>query len=61
MGVDGTTAAGELIFIIFSALAQFERRLIQERTKAGMTAARGRGRMGGRPKTCPKDAKLRLA
>ncbi len=60
-GAIDTFASGELIFNIFSALAQFERRLIQERTKAGLAAARARGRMGGRPKTSPKDAKVRLA
>ena len=43
-----TTAAGELMFHVFSSLAQFERRLIQERTTAGLTAARARGRLGGR-------------
>ena len=59
--IDTTCASGELIFNIFSALAQFERRLIQERTKAGLAAARARGRMGGRPKTSPNDAKVRLA
>jgi len=42
--IDTTTASGELMFMIFSALAQFERRLIQERTRAGLTAARARGR-----------------
>ena len=47
--IDTTSASGELIFHIFSALAQFERRLIQERTKAGLAAARARGRKGGRP------------
>ena len=41
--IDTTSASGELIFNIFSALAQFERRLIQERTKAGLAAARARG------------------
>ena len=51
--IDTTSASGELIFNIFSALAQFERRLIQERTKAGLAAARARGRRGGRP---PLDA-----
>ena len=60
MGVGGTSASGELIFNIFPALGPFERRLIQEQTKTGMAAARARGQMGGRPKTCPKDAKLRL-
>jgi DNA invertase Pin-like site-specific DNA recombinase len=46
--IDTTTASGELIFHIFTALAQFERRLIQERTRAGLAAARARGRLGGR-------------
>ena len=46
--VDTTTASGELMFHIFSSLAQFERRLIQERTQAGLVAARARGRLGGR-------------
>ena len=46
--IDTTTASGELIFNIFSSLAQFERRLIQERTRAGLAAARSRGRKGGR-------------
>ena len=46
--IDTTTASGELMFNIFSSLAQFERRLIQERTRAGLTAARARGRKGGR-------------
>ena len=40
--IDTTCASGELIFNIFSALAQFERRLIQERTKAGLAASGGR-------------------
>lgn len=44
--VDTTSASGELIFHIFSALAQFERRLVQERTRAGLKAARARGRQG---------------
>jgi len=55
--IDTTTASGELIFNIFSSLAQFERRLIQERTRAGLDAARSRGRKGGRKKmenTVPK-------
>ena len=59
--IDTTTASGELIFNIFSALAQFERRLIQERTKAGLAAARARGRNGGRPKLLAEDAKVILA
>ncbi|MFH1919516.1 MAG: recombinase family protein [Planctomycetota bacterium] len=50
-----------MIFNIFSALAQFERRLIQERTKAGLAAARARGRNGGRPKIDASDAKVVMA
>ena len=46
--IDTTTASGELMFHIFSSLAQFERRLVQERTQAGLAAARARGRLGGR-------------
>ena len=46
--VDTSTASGELMFHIFSSLAQFERRLVQERTTAGLATARGRGRLGGR-------------
>ncbi|MCU7938476.1 MAG: recombinase family protein [gamma proteobacterium symbiont of Bathyaustriella thionipta] len=46
--INTTTASGELVFNIFSSLAQFERRLIQERTRAGLAAARSRGRKGGR-------------
>lgn len=48
--IDTTTATGELTFHIFAALAQFERQLIRERTKAGLASARARGRKGGRPK-----------
>lgn len=48
--IDTTTANGRLVFGIFAALAEFERELISERTKAGLKAARARGRKGGRPK-----------
>jgi DNA invertase Pin-like site-specific DNA recombinase len=48
--IDTTTSGGKLIFHIFGALAEFERNLIRERTQAGLTAARERGRKGGRPK-----------
>lgn len=46
--IDTTTAAGRLIFGIFASLADFESELIRERTKAGLLAARARGRKGGR-------------
>ncbi len=49
--IDTSTSTGELVFHLFGALAQFERNLIRERTKAGLSAARVRGRLGGRPKT----------
>ena len=47
-GVDTTTSGGTLVFHLFGALAQFERDLIRERTRAGLTAAAVRGRKGGR-------------
>src|SRR6266540_6918559 len=47
--IDTTSPGGKLIFHIFGALAEFERDLIRERTRAGLTAARARGRKGGRP------------
>jgi DNA invertase Pin-like site-specific DNA recombinase len=58
--IDTSSPSGKLIFGIFAALAEFERELIIERTRAGMAAARARGRVGGRRyKMTP--AKLRLA
>jgi DNA invertase Pin-like site-specific DNA recombinase len=54
--IDTTTPQGRLIFNIFASLAEFERDLIQERTKAGLDAARARGRMGGKPKGLSKQA-----
>ena len=47
--IDTSSSSGKLIFHIFGALAEFERNLISERTRAGLTAARARGRKGGRP------------
>ena len=58
--IDTTTAAGKLVFGIFAALSEFERELIIERTKAGIAAARARGRNGGAPFKMTA-AKLRLA
>ena len=58
--IDTTTPNGRLMFGVFGALAEFERELIVERTKAGLVSARARGRRGGRPyKMTP--AKLRFA
>lgn len=54
-GIDTSTSAGTLIFHIFSALAEFERNLIRERTIAGLAAARARGVTGGRLKALPKQ------
>lgn len=59
--IDTTTASGELVFNIFSALAQFERRLIQERTRAGLAAARARGRRGGRNPLQADHPRVRMA
>jgi DNA invertase Pin-like site-specific DNA recombinase len=55
--IDTTTSGGRLVFHLFGALAEFERNLIRERTQAGLSAARARGRLGGRPKRL--DAKQR--
>lgn len=48
--IDTTSAQGRFVFNLFTTLAEFERELIRERTQAGLTAARARGRVGGRPK-----------
>jgi len=54
--IDTTTPQGKLTFHLFAALAEFEREIIVDRTKAGLTAARARGRVGGRPKGLSKKA-----
>lgn len=63
--IDTASAGGTLIFHIFASLAQFERQLTSERTKAGLAAGRARGRMGGRPPALTtkqlREAKLLLA
>jgi DNA invertase Pin-like site-specific DNA recombinase len=56
--IDTTTASGKLIFHIFTALAEFERSLIRERTKAGLLAARARGRLGGRKPISVADPRV---
>lgn len=60
--IDTTSAAGELVFHVFGAIAHFERRLISERTKDGLAAAAKNGRRPGRPKADPEkvDAALKL-
>jgi len=58
--IDTTTANGRLVFGIFAALAEFEAELIRERTRAGLAAARARGRRGGRPQKMTKET-LRTA
>ena len=59
--VDTTNPAGELIFSVFAALAQFERGLIRERTQAGLAVAREKGRIGGRPSLTQNNKKVQLA
>lgn len=58
--IDTTTPNGRLVFGLFAALAEFERELIAERTRAGLAAARARGRLGGRPRKMDLPA-LRMA
>jgi DNA invertase Pin-like site-specific DNA recombinase len=53
--IDTTTAQGLLVFHMFSALAEFERSLIRERTRAGLAAAKRIGRTGGRPPKLTED------
>ena len=61
--IDTTTTGGRLVFHLFGALAEFERNLIRERTQAGLSAARARGKLGGRPKmldSTKRELTLRL-
>lgn len=57
--IDTSTASGKLLFTLMSAIAQFERDTIAERTKEGLQAARSRGHVGGRPRT--KEDKINQA
>ena len=59
--IDTTSASGKLIFHIFTALAEFEHGLIQERTRAGLQAARARGRLGGRKAISVDDPRVQTA
>lgn len=54
--IDTTTSHGRLTFNLFASLAEFERDVIRERTQAGLSAARARGRVGGRPKGLSSQA-----
>lgn len=58
--IDTSSSSGKLVFHIFASLAEFEKNLIRDRTKAGLQAARARGRLGGRPKSLTND-KQKLA
>ena len=54
-GIETETSGGRLVFHLFACLAEFERAVIQERTQAGIAAARARGRRGGRPAALDAD------
>ena len=58
--IDTSSAAGELIFHVFGSVAHFERRLIAERTKDGIAAARAKGKIPGRRPLDPEKAKAAL-
>lgn len=55
--IDTSTSTGKLLFTLMSAIAQFERDVIADRTREGLISARARGRKGGRPKTDPEAVK----
>ena len=58
--IETGTAAGKLIFHVFAALAEFERNVIRERTQAGLSAARARGRVGGRKPSLDEKQKREI-
>ena len=58
--IDTTTPAGRLVFHVFASIAQFERERISERTKEGLTSARKRGRIGGRPPALTVAQKIKV-
>jgi DNA invertase Pin-like site-specific DNA recombinase len=61
LGIKMRSPGGKLVFHIFGALAEFERDIIKDRTKAGLNAARARGRLGGRPKVKTLDTPKKIA
>jgi DNA invertase Pin-like site-specific DNA recombinase len=58
--LDTTTPQGKLLFAVFAGVSQFERDLISERTREGLSSARARGRKGGRPPKPQKDMEIAL-
>jgi len=58
--IDTSTSTGKLLFTLMSAIAQFERDVIADRTREGLRSARARGRTGGRPQTNPDAVKKAL-
>lgn len=56
--IDTTSSTGKLLFTLMSALAQFERDVIADRTREGIASARARGRKGGRPKSDSEKLKM---
>ena len=58
--IDTSTSTGKLLFTLMSAIAQFERDVIADRTREGLKSARARGRTGGRPKTNPDAVRKAL-
>lgn len=58
--IDTSSAAGELVFHVFGAIAHFERRLISERTKDGLAAARAKGKRPGRQPLDPKKVEAAI-
>ena len=59
--IDNDSSAGQLVFHIFGALAEFERALICELTRAGLAAARARGRVGDRRKRLGEEQRCHAA
>ena len=56
--IETTSSTGKLLFALMSAIAQFERDVIADRTREGIASARARGRKGGRPKSNPEKLKM---